>query len=142
MAHSLARIWLHIVFTTKGRQPLISAELESKLYEVIKQEASSMDCHLDKINGMPDHIHLLIQLHPSKSLADFIKQIKGASSYQVNQNDWISDKFGWQKGYGAFSVSKSQLSNVRRYIDNQKIHHQKMDAHGEWNRLLELHDLN
>ena len=89
---------------------------------------------------MPDHIHLLVLLHPSKSLADFVKQIKGASAYQINQNDWTNDKFGWQKGYGAFSVSESQLPAVQRYIEKQKMHHQKMDLHTEWNRFLGLND--
>lgn len=140
MAHSLAKNWLHIVFATKHRQTMISADLEPKLFEVIKHETESMNCHLNRINGMPDHIHLLVLLHPSKSLADFVKQIKGASAYQINQNDWTNDKFGWQKGYGAFSVSESQLPAVQRYIEKQKMHHQKMDLHTEWNRFLGLND--
>jgi putative transposase len=141
MPHSLVKNWLHIVFATKYRQPLITDVLEFKLYEKIKEETEGMGCHLSRINGMPDHVHLLILLHPSKSLADYVKQIKGASAYQVNQHNWIMEKFGWQKGYGAFSVSESQLRKIQTYIERQKIHHRQMDLDTEWGRFLELHNL-
>ncbi|MFK7948048.1 MAG: IS200/IS605 family transposase [Saprospiraceae bacterium] len=142
MAHSLSKNWLHIVFSTKYRKSLIAFEIEKQVYNIIREEVKSIGCYLDRINGMPDHIHLLLLLHPSKSLADAMKQIKGASSYQINQNDLIKDKFGWQKGYGAFAVSESQLSKVRRYIDRQKQHHKAMGFEKEVKGFLKLHGLN
>ncbi len=142
MAHSLAKNWIHIIFTTKNRQALISKELESKIYIIFKEETEKMDCYLSRVNGMPDHVHLLVLLHPSKTLADYVKQIKGVSSYHVNQNNWIPDKFSWQKGYGAFSVSKSQLGKVQKYIERQKEHHDLMNLETEWNRFLDINDLN
>ena len=141
MAHSLSKNWLHIVFSTKNRQPLIAFDVESKVYNIIRDEVKGIGCFLDRINGMPDHVHLLMLLHPSKSLADAVKQIKGASSHWINQNDLIIEKFGWQKGYGAFSVSESQLNRVRRYIDNQKHHHREMNFGDEYAGFLKLHGL-
>lgn len=141
MAHSLSKNWLHIVFATKYRKPLIAFSVEKRIYQIMREEVKDLGCYLDRINGMPDHVHLLLLLHPSKSLADAVKQIKGASSYQINQNDIILDKFGWQKGYGAFSVSESQLSKVQRYIDRQKEHHKAMDFETEIKGLLKLHGL-
>lgn len=142
MAHSFVKNWLHIVFSTKDRKPLITDEIEGKIYAIVKQETENMNCYLSRINGMPDHLHLLINLHPSKTLADYVKQIKGSSAYQVNQNDWISEKFSWQKGYGAFSVSESQLPKIQDYIERQKQHHQNMTFDAELEQFLKLHDLN
>lgn len=141
MAHSLSKNWLHIVFGTKYREPLITSEIEQEVYNLIRHEIKEMGCYLDRINGMPDHVHLLLLLHPSVALAKAVKQIKGSSSYQINQKDLIVGKFGWQKGYGAFSVSESQLPKVQRYIDKQKQHHKKMDFEVEIKGLLKLHGL-
>ncbi len=141
MAHSLSKNWLHLVFSTTNWNPLISKDLEPRLYEIIRKEISGLGCYLDRINGMPDHLHILFLLHPSRALADVVKQLKGASAYQVNQNDWIQKKFVWQKGYGAFSVSESQLFKVRKYIDNQKEHHRKLNFKKEYEQFIKLHNL-
>jgi len=141
MAHSLSKNWIHLVFSTKHRAPLVDEKLEPKIYAIIKEELEGMNCYLSRINGMPDHIHVLFLLHPSKSLADVVKQLKGVSSYKVNQNDWTDVKFGWQKGYGAFSVSESQLPRLQTYIERQKIHHQHTGFDDEYKKFLDLHGL-
>lgn len=123
MSHSLTKNWVHIIFSTKERLPLLTEEVEERVYEIIRADIIEMKCHLDCINGMADHIHLLLLLHPTQALAMVVKQIKGSSSHTINQNDWLNEKFSWQTGYSAFSVSESQVNRVRKYIQNQKIHH-------------------
>ena len=90
---------------------------------------------------MPDHIHCLFLLNPQKSIAEVIKQIKGNSSHYINQNNLIADKFAWQTGYAAFSVSESVVEKVFKYIKNQKSHHQKKTSQQEYDDFLKLYGL-
>ncbi len=90
------------------------------------------------INGMPDHIHCLFLLNPQKSIAEVIKQIKGSSSHFINQNNLISEKFAWQTGYAAYSVSESVVDKVFQYIKNQKHHHTKKTFQEEYNEFIDL----
>ena len=92
------------------------------------------------INGTSDHVHILLGMRPTQSLSDLIREIKGDSSQWINRNNLVTHKFSWQKGYGAFSYSKSQISAVARYIENQKIHHKKKTFIEEYSRILS--DLN
>ena len=91
------------------------------------------------VNGMPDHVHCLFGINPQKSITDIIKQIKGSSSYFVNSNNLIPEKFSWQRGFGAFGVSHSAVDNVYRYIRDQKQHHQKRTFEIEYIQFMELH---
>ncbi len=93
------------------------------------------------INGMPEHIHCLFQLNPQKSVAEVIKHVKGSSSHFVNQHDLIADKFAWQTGYSAFSVSESAVGKVYQYIQNQKTHHQKKSYHQEFDAFIRVYGL-
>lgn len=99
------------------------------------------NCPVRIINGMPDHIHCLFLLSPQKSIADVVKQIKGGSSHYVNQNDLIVEKFAWQTGYAAFSVSKSVVERVFQYIKNQKEHHQKKTFQQEYDDFIKIYQL-
>ncbi|MGE9315041.1 transposase [Niabella sp. CJ426] len=90
---------------------------------------------------MPDHIHCLFMLNREKSIADVIKQVKGGSSHYINRNDLINEKFASQTGYAAYSVSESILDKVFKYIQNQKVHHQKKTFDNEYNELLKLYGL-
>jgi len=90
---------------------------------------------------MPDHVHLLVGLNPKTAIADLVRDIKRSSSLFINEQKWISGKFRWQEGYGAFSYSRSQLSNVYRYIQNQEIHHQKRTFREEYLSLLSIHQV-
>lgn len=87
---------------------------------------------------MSDHVHLLVRLHPSVSLANYVQQIKGASALFINAEDWIAEKFAWQKGYAAFSVSETRLGRVQKYIERQKEHHRIMPFDREWNKLANI----
>jgi REP element-mobilizing transposase RayT len=90
------------------------------------------------VNGMPDHIHCLFLLSREKSIAEVIKQIKGSSSYFINQNNLTTEKFSWQTGYASYSVSESVVENVFQYIKNQKQHHQKKTFQQEHDAFLKL----
>lgn len=90
---------------------------------------------------MPDHVHCLFLLSPQKSISEVIKQIKGSSSHFINQNNFIAEKFAWQTGYAAFSVSESIVEKVFEYIKNQKSHHQKRTCQQEYEEFLKLYRL-
>ena len=90
-----------------------------------------------KINSVPDHIHILCSIKPDKSISDFVRDIKANSSRFINEKKWFVGKFHWQTGYGAFSYSRSQIDNVRKYIQNQKEHHKKNSFREEYAKLLE-----
>lgn len=130
MSHSFYNVWLHTVFTTKNRQPLITADLEEVLFPFLYDEFSEMGCKLKIVNGLEDHIHCLFMLDAESSFARVMKQIKGASSHHINQQDVIIEKFSWQKGYAALSVSESGVDDVYNYIKNQKIKRESIEEEG------------
>lgn len=141
MAHSKVRMWVHVVFCTKYRRPFITPSVKAKMYQLLCEELLKKRCRVEVINGMPDHVHLLLQLDTTKSIANVIHQCKGASSFKINQEQWFDREFNWSVGYGAFSVSQSLVSKVRNYIINQENHHEKTKFKEEYNRLLKLHGL-
>ena len=141
MPHSFNRIWIHAIWSTKERQPLISSEAENKIYDFLREELVELGCPVRIINGMPDHVHSLFLLNPQKSVSEIIKYVKGSSSHSINDQNIIPKKFSWQTGYAGYSVSESQLEKVFLYIKNQKQHHQKKTFLQEFDVLLALHGL-
>lgn len=139
MPHSFNKIWIHAVWSTKNREPVLQHHFEQAVHNFIREQLKELSCPVRIINGMPDHVHCLFMLSPQKSIAEVIKQIKGSSSHFVNQQNFISDKFAWQTGYGAFSVSESGVDKVYQYIKNQKEHHKKKNFQQEYNDFLELY---
>lgn len=99
--------------------PLIQSPVEKKVHQFMAEQLRELGCPVRIINGMPDHVHCLFLLSPQKSMADVIKQVKGSSSHFINQNELIAEKFAWQTGYAAYSVSESVLERVFQYIKNQ-----------------------
>ncbi|NDA62534.1 MAG: IS200/IS605 family transposase [Chitinophagia bacterium] len=144
MPHSFNKIWIHAIWATKYRQPLIQRNVENKIYPFIAEQLRAQGCPVRIINGMPDHIHCLFLLSPQKSIADVIKQIKGSSSHYINQTNLKLVKFSWQTGYAAFSVSESIVDKVFYYIknQNQKQHHIKKKFQQEYDEFIELYGLN
>ncbi|MHC0066669.1 IS200/IS605 family transposase [Nostoc sp. UIC 10890] len=123
---SLWRLYYHIVWATKGRQPLITSDKETELYNYIINKSNSLNCRLHAIGGIEDHIHLVVSIPPKIAIAEFVKKIKGSSSHHFNQNLYpTSEKFAWQEGYGIFSLGSKQLEQAVIYVQNQKIHHLK-----------------
>jgi putative transposase len=139
MPHSLTKIWIHAIWSTKNRAPLIHPSVEQIIYQFISEQFRELGCQVRIINGMPDHIHCLFLLNPQKSIADVIKQIKGSSSHHVNQDNLIPEKFAWQTGYAAYSVSESAVDKVFEYIRKQKQHHQKKSFQHEYDQFLRLY---
>ena len=142
MPHSFNKIWIHAIWATKERIPLIHKNIENNIYKFITEQLREQGCPVRIINGMPDHIHCLFLLSPQKSIAEVIKQIKGSSSHFINQNNFIAEKFAWQTGYAAYSVSESGVEKVFQYIKNQKSHHQKKTFQQEYEEFIELYGLN
>lgn len=142
MPHSFNKIWIHAIWSTKERSPLINLSVEQKVYQFISEELREQGCPVRIINGMPDHIHCLFLLNPKKSIAEIIKQIKVSSSHFINQNDLIAAKFAWQTGYAAYSVSESVVNKVFQYIHNQKAHHAKKTFQQEYDEFIKLYGLN
>lgn len=141
MSHSYFRIWLHMVFSTKDWYPFIDYSIEKKIYNYLKEQLIGLECPARIINGMPDHVHILYFQHPKISTSDVAKQIKGSSSFWINEETLTEDHFGWQTGFGVFSVSESQLQKIYDYIRNQKKHHSKITLEQEMDELLKLHKL-
>jgi len=124
MSQSYNQIWIHAIWTTKEREPLIETGIEFQIYEYMQQQYTDFGCPVRIINGIPDHVHSLFLLNPKKPVMDVFKQVKGATSHWVNENKLIAEKFYWQSGYAAYSISESHVEKVFQYIKNQKIHHQ------------------
>lgn len=121
---ALWRLYYHLVWGTKKRQPLINPDRETVLYDYIIGKADALACIVHAINGIEDHIHLVVSITPAVSIADFVKNIKGSSAYHLNQDLSASkDKFAWQEGYGVFSLGSKQLDQAVIYVQNQKLHH-------------------
>ena len=141
MGHSKSKIWIHAVFSTKDRHPLILPHFNQPVYDELRRNLIDMGCFADSIGGVADHVHLLFLLNPTKSIADALKQIKGASSHALNQQALIATRFAWQTGYGAFSVSEGHLLRVRQYIHNQEEHHKTVSFLKEYQQFMEHYGL-
>ncbi len=141
MPHSFNKIWIHAIWATKKREPLIHQSFERRVYQYIAEQLREQGCPVRIINGMADHIHCLFLLNPQKAIAEVIKQIKGSSSHFINQNDLISEKFAWQTGYAAYSISESGVEKVFEYIKNQKSHHQKKTFQQEYDDFIKLYGI-
>ena len=141
MPHSYSKIWINAIWATKLRAELIDFSIEKQVYNFIYQELVELGCPVRIINGMPDHIHALFLLNPNKSITDFIRQIKGSSSHSINGGNFILEKFAWQTGYAAYSVSESQVEKVYNYIKNQKAHHLKQTSQEEFDEYIRLYGL-
>ncbi len=131
----------HLVFSVKYRESLIHKNFSNELYKYISGIITNQKHKSIIVNGMPDHIHILIGLNPVVSISDTVRDIKRSSSLFINEKNWLSRKFGWQEGYGAFSYGKSQLDDIYRYIKNQEQHHLKRTFKQEYEDLLKKFEI-
>ncbi|RUT79701.1 IS200/IS605 family transposase [Ancylomarina longa] len=134
---SYRQIYYHIIFRTKKSGKILPLSHIEKLFAYIFGIIKQKGCHLYRINGMQDHIHILSDLHPSISLADFMREIKTSSSVWLKQQTEFSDFKGWADGYAALTVSYGDKDDVLNYIKNQQNHHQTESFSKEFRRLLE-----
>ncbi len=118
------KIWIHLVWATKRRQPLLTSDIRLTVFNHIQENAKLKNIHLDFINGFSDHVHCLISMSAKQNIAEIIQLIKGESSYWINKSNLTKTRFEWQDDYYAVSVSHSAVNKVRDYIKNQEIHHQ------------------
>ena len=123
MTQSLSDIIIHIVFSTKERTPWIQADVENELYQYISGVCYRLDSPVIQINGVRDHIHILLQLDKTMCLSQIISEMKSSSSRWIKTKGTHYQHFTWQSGYGAFSVSRPNVDGVKKYISSQKEHH-------------------
>lgn len=138
---SFTQLTYHVVFGTKYRRRSITDSLRERLYEYTGGTIRAKAGHLIEIGGVEDHIHLLVNLPAAVAVSDSIRDIKANSSRWVNDLPDQSKRFEWQKGYGAFTVSYSQIDVVRRYIQNQREHHRRKTFQEEYVELLKRHGI-
>jgi REP element-mobilizing transposase RayT len=141
MPQSLAKVYLHVIFSTKDREPLLLDDWREELFRVMGGTANNLGCQSLIAGGTMDHVHMLFQLGRTITMADAIGKIKSTSSTWINQNHVRSKPFHWQGGYAVFSVSLSNVEAVREYIRKQPEHHAKksfQDELREWLRRCEL----
>jgi putative transposase len=131
MAHTYASNFIHCIFSTKERQPLIPADRKTALFNYLGGIAKSEGFSLLAAGGTSNHVHLLLILPVTNSLANVVQKLKGSSSR------WMGPSFSWQEGYGAFSVSPSQVPVVKKYIRNQEQHHRNRSFEDEFTALLQ-----
>jgi putative transposase len=112
------RLYYHLIWTTKYREPLIDAGLEMRLFPYLRKKAGELGCQVFVVNGWVDHIHMVVTIPPSRSVAEVVKRLKGASSHEFME-------LTWQRGYGALSVGERHLAIAMAYVEKQKEHHQK-----------------
>lgn len=141
MANTYTEIHIQFVFAVKYRNAVIDSSWKDELYKYITGIIQNNKHKLVSINGMPDHLHILIGMRPTQSISDLLQDIKGASSKWINEKKFLNSKFEWQEGYGAFSYGKSQIQNVINYIENQEIHHQKKSFQEEYIDFLNLFEI-
>ena len=136
MADTFSQIYIQIVFAVKKRECLIHQSWEEELYKYISGIIRNKEKKVLAINGMPDHIHILIGMKPSCCLSDLVREIKKSSNEFIKERKFSKYHFQWQEGFGAFSYSHSALDNVIFYIQNQKAHHKKQTFKEEYKEFL------
>jgi putative transposase len=141
MAHTFTRLYFHIIFSTKHRQPLIDSELEERLHPYLGGIIRDMGGVAIRVGGVADHVHLLAQLPATLALADVVRDIKSNSSGWVHETFSSRSDFAWQTGYGGFTVSKSKLPDLDLYIAGQKEHHAKEPFETELIRYLDNNEV-
>jgi len=136
---SYVKIWVHLVFTTKNREPLLPKEIRQNLFKHISLNCKEKNIFLQAINGYEEHIHCLVSLGKEQSIAQIAQLIKGESSFWINKNSIILQKFYWQDDYFAVSVGEAQVELIVNYIRNQEKHHAKKSYKDELEEFLNDH---
>lgn len=141
MGQSLVKNYVHIVFSTKYRQPLIVPSVEGELHGYLGGICKKLECYPVKVGGYIDHVHILCLLSKKLPLAKLVEELKSHSSKWMKTKDENLGNFYWQNGYGAFSVRASEVDTVKAYIENQHEHHQKKCFQDEYRSFLNEHEI-
>jgi putative transposase len=135
LPHTFSKNYIHVIFTTKDRRKIIAKELQTRLWAYLAGIAKNHDINMLAVGGTENHVHLLFHLPPRLALAKAVLLLK------ANSSKWLSKDFSWQEGYGAFSVSASNLDSVIRYIRDQQKHHRKFTFDQELRVILRRHGI-
>jgi putative transposase len=141
MAQSLSSILVHLIFSTRHREPFISAELEPELHAYLAAIFQACKSPSLLVGGTRDHIHALFVLSRTCALADIVEEVKKNASKWIKTKGQEFSRFHWQAGYGAFSIGQSQAQQVKRYIANQQEHHRRRDFQDEFRALLRKYEV-
>ncbi|HJS29141.1 MAG TPA: IS200/IS605 family transposase [Anaerolineales bacterium] len=126
------QLYVHLIWSTRDRLELISEAIERPLRAAIAAKCQELKCDLVAIGGVPDHIHLLVRLHPAVSISELVKQVKGSSSHLITHKINPDGFFKWQGAYRAFTVRKADAPRVMKYIEHQKAHHAEKTINKDW----------
>ena len=141
MANTFSSIYLHLVFSTKNREPWITPDIQERLWPFMGGIARENKAQAIQIGGIEDHIHILLKTSPAIAISKLTQSIKGGSSMWIHSTLPHLPHFKWQDGYGAFSVSKSSVDDVTHYIQNQRDHHRVKSFQEEYLAFLERHEI-
>ena len=141
MPGTYSQIYIQIVIAVKRRENLIGADWKEKLFGYVAGIIKGKEQKSIIVNGISNHLHIFVGLHPSMAVSDLVRDIKNNSTNFINKNKFVRDKFSWQEGYGAFSYSHSQIDSVFNYILNQEKHHKKKTFKEEYIGFLKLFNI-
>jgi putative transposase len=131
------RIFIHLVFSTKNREPFLDSEwLRKTVFQHIKKNGDEKGIYIDCVSGWEDHAHCMICLGKEQTVSKIVQQIKGESSFWINKNELTYSKFAWQDDYWAVSVCENRIKIIRKYIHNQEIHHASQSFSSEINMFI------
>lgn len=136
MSQSYTNLIYHVVFSTKDRKPVITNDLRPRLYDYLGGTVRNLGGISLAMNGVSDHVHLLVKLRPDKSVSSVLRDLKANASGWMHEVFPDVQDFAWQRGYGAFTVSMSQVEKVTKYIANQEVHHAKNSFRDEFKALM------
>ena len=141
MPQSLSNILLHLIFSTKNRNPWLEKAIREKTHAFLAGTVRQCDCEAYRVGGVADHVHLAVRLSRTLSVADLVKEIKTASSKWLKTQDASLSDFAWQQGYGIFSVGMSQRDTLLHYIDTQEEHHRTRTFQDEYRTFLKKYGI-
>ena len=139
MSQSLARLHVHLVFSTKNRERILSDSVRGSLHAYMATVLQNLGCHPVLINSVEDHVHLLFELARTIAISQAVEDVKKSSSKWIKEQGSEFRNFAWQSGYGVFAVSESNVEAVREYVANQREHHRKKTFQEEYRQFLERH---
>ncbi len=141
MANTYTQLYIHYVFAVQNRLSVIHEKWKIELYKYMNGIITKEGHKPFAINGMPDHVHVLVSMNPKQAPSGLMYHIKRSSSLWINQNRLVQDRFSWQEGFGAFSYGKSQIPDIAKYIENQQDHHHKKTFYEEYLEFLKAFEI-
>ena len=141
MPQSLSSILIHLVFSTKNREPFITPSIETELHPYMAAVLREIKSPSLAIDGTNDHVHILLSLARTVSVAELVEELKTSTSKWIKTKGWEFRNFHWQKGYGSFSIGQSNVEELRKYIRNQKAHHRRVTFQDEYRKFLRAYGI-